>query len=58
MSFLWDARHKWVNDTSSLLGHFVSSHKGREKMDRQANRGEEREKKKKMKEKGYDSAET
>ena len=25
MSHLWDARHKWVNNTSTLVGHLVSA---------------------------------
>ena len=31
------------NDTSTLVGHFVSSPREREKRDRRANRGDERE---------------
>ena len=46
------------NDMSTLVGHFVSSPRGREKRDRRASRGEEKEKLTRMKKTANDSAET
>ena len=46
------------NDTSTLVGHFVSSPRERKKWDRRASRGEEKEKLRRRRKTADDSAET